>query len=162
MHEESNVDHADLASSFNKDENRVDWHDKTLWFIRQKRDLAARQIPEWERLRELASQIKENVLSDLHAYLIQFEKNAIQNGVHIHWAATPEEHNKIVHSIIREKNVKQVVKSKSMLTEECHLNDYLLQQGIDVIDTDLGERIVQLAGESPSHIVLPCIHKKKE
>lgn len=162
MHEGANVDHAELASSFNKDENRVDWHDKTLWFIRQKRDFAARQIPEWEHLRETASTIKDNVLSNLHAYLLQFEKNAIQNGIHIHWAATPEEHNKIVYDIIQEKKVKQIVKSKSMLTEECHLNDYLLKQGIDVIDTDLGERIVQLAGEPPSHIVLPCIHKKKE
>lgn len=162
MHNGANVDHAELATSFNKDEDRVDWHDKTLWFIRHKRDLAAHQIQEWERLRELASEIKENVLGDLHAYLLQFEKNAIQNGVHIHWAATPEEHNKIVYDIIQKKNVDRIVKSKSMLTEECHLNDYLLKQGIDVVDTDLGERIVQLAGESPSHIVLPCIHKKKE
>lgn len=155
-------DHATLADKFNLDEPRVDWHDKTLWFIRNKRDKAAWQLPEWEQLRESASQIKNNVLSNLHSYLLQFEKNAQQNGITVHWAATAEEHNKIVHSIIQKTGISQVVKSKSMLTEECHLNEYLLTRGIEVIDTDLGERIVQLAGEPPSHIVLPCIHWKKE
>lgn len=159
---QSKGDHATQAAQFNKDEARVDWHDKTLWFIREKRDKAAWQIPEWERLRETASQIKNNVLSNLHTYLLQFEKNAQENGVTVHWAATPEEHNKIVYSIIKDAGVKNIVKSKSMLTEECHLNEYLHQHGIDVVDTDLGERIVQLAGEPPSHIVLPCIHWKKE
>ena len=74
----------------------------------------------------------------------------------------PEEHNAIVYDIIRKKDVRQIVKSKSMLTEECHLNEYLEAHGVDVVDTDLGERIVQLANEPPSHIVLPCIHWKKE
>jgi L-lactate dehydrogenase complex protein LldF len=156
------MDHAELAEKFNRDEARVDWHDKTLWFIREKRDKAAWQIPEWEQLRETASQIKNNVLSNLHDYLLQFEKNAQQNGVTVHWASTPEEHNQIVYSIIQKHGVSNIVKSKSMLTEECHLNEYLLKQGIDVVDTDLGERIVQLADEPPSHIVLPCIHWKKE
>jgi len=155
-------DHATLAEKFNKDEPRVDWHDETLWFIRKKRDKAAWQIPEWEQLRELASQIKNNVLSNLHSYLLEFEKNARDNGVHIHWASNAEEHNKIVYEIIHSAGIKHVVKSKSMLTEECQLNEYLHSKGIDVIDTDLGERIVQLAGEPPSHIVLPCIHWKKE
>jgi L-lactate dehydrogenase complex protein LldF len=155
-------DHAELAEKFNKDEARVDWHDKTLWFIREKRDKAAWQIPEWEQLRETASQIKNHVLSNLHDYLIQFEKNAQAHGVTVHWAADAEEHNRIVHSIIAAQGVSTIVKSKSMLTEECHLNEYLQKKGIDVVDTDLGERIVQLAGEPPSHIVLPCIHWKKE
>jgi L-lactate dehydrogenase complex protein LldF len=156
------LDHATLAEKFNKNEPRVDWHDETLWFIRKKRDKAAFQIPEWEQLRELASQIKNNVLSDLHSYLLEFEKNAVKNGVHVHWAANAEEHNSIVHKIIKDAQINHVVKSKSMLTEECHLNEYLKTKGIDVVDTDLGERIVQLAGEPPSHIVLPCIHWKKE
>jgi L-lactate dehydrogenase complex protein LldF len=156
------ADHPKLASAFNQNEQRVDWHDKTLWLIREKRDKAAWQIREWEELRELASQIKENVLSNLHSYLLQFEQNAIKNGVQVHWAATPEEHNSIVQSIIQKKGVTQIVKSKSMLTEECHLNEYLFKHGITVVDTDLGERIVQLANEPPSHIVLPCIHKTKE
>jgi len=155
-------DHAQLSDIFNKDEARVDWHDETLWFVRAKRDKAAHNLPEWETLRETASQIKNNVLSNLHDYLLQFEANAEKNGVKVHWAANGEEHNKIVHSILKENDVNRIVKSKSMLTEECHLNDYLHNNGIEVIDTDLGERIVQLAEEPPSHIVLPCIHKKKE
>jgi L-lactate dehydrogenase complex protein LldF len=160
--EQKTQDHAILADKFNKDIPRVDWHDKTLWFIREKRDKAAWQITEWEELREAASQIKNNVLDNLHDYLLEFEKQAQQNGVTVHWAADAEEHNRIVHAIIKEHGVTDIVKSKSMLTEECHLNEYLQQQGITVVDTDLGERIVQLAGEPPSHIVLPCIHWKKE
>ena len=156
------MDHAARAEAFNLDEDRVNWHDKTLWFIREKRDKAAWTLPEWESLREYASQIKLNVLDNLHDYLLEFEKNAIANGITVHWAETPEEHNKIVHNIILRSGETKIVKSKSMLTEECHLNDYLAAHGIDVVDTDLGERIVQLANEPPSHIVLPCIHKKKE
>jgi L-lactate dehydrogenase complex protein LldF len=158
----SEKDHPELAERFNRDEARVNWHDETLWFIREKRDKAAWQIPEWEQLREAASQIKNHVLTNLHDYLVQFEHNANLNGVTVHWAADAEEHNRIVHAIIKSSGVSKIVKSKSMLTEECHLNDYLQANGIDVVDTDLGERIVQLAGEAPSHIVLPCIHWKKE
>lgn len=155
-------DHATLADKFNADEPRVDWHDKTLWFIREKRDRAAWTLTEWEALREAASQIKDNVLANLPTYLEQFEAQAEANGVTVHWAADAAEHNAIVHSIIKRQGVTRIVKSKSMLTEECHMNEYLAEQGIDVVDTDLGERIVQLAGEPPSHIVLPCIHWKKE
>lgn len=155
-------DHAARASIFNEDENRVDWHNETLWWVRQKRDKSMHQIPEWEALRNAASAIKSHTLSNLHDYLIAFEKNALQNGVKIHWAIDAKEHNEIVCALLRERGIDKMVKSKSMLTEECHLNEYLEQQGIEVIDSDLGERIVQLAKESPSHIVLPCIHKKKE
>ncbi|MGZ3762601.1 MAG: lactate utilization protein B [Mucilaginibacter sp.] len=155
-------DHAALAGVFNKDEDRVDWHDETLWWIRQKRDKSVHQLPEWEALRETASAIKNNVLSNLGNYLQQFEANAQANGITIHWAAEAKEHNQIVLSLLQGKGITQMVKSKSMLTEECHLNEYLEQNGIGVIDSDLGERIVQLAKEPPSHIVLPCIHKKKE
>ncbi|SFG80767.1 lactate utilization protein B [Pedobacter insulae] len=156
------LNHAQNAANFNKDEKRVDWHDETLWWIRQKRDKSAFQIPEWESLRDAASAIKANTLSNLHQYLIEFEKNALANGVKIHWARDAKEHNDIVYGLLKEKGIDKMVKSKSMLTEECHLNEYLERKGIEVIDSDLGERIVQLAKEPPSHIVLPCIHKKKE
>ncbi|QJW90371.1 lactate utilization protein [Spirosoma taeanense] len=156
------LDHPELADRFNKDEARVDWHDQTLWWVRQKRDKAAHALPEWESLREAASQIKHNVLANLDEYLLQFEANAQRNGITVHWAADAEEHNRIVHQILTENGIPKMVKSKSMLTEECHLNEYLAEHGIEVIDSDLGERIVQLAGEPPSHIVLPCIHWKKE
>lgn len=154
--------HPELAEEFNKNPSRVRWHDETLWWVRQKRDNAAKNIPEWEELRTLASQIKNNVLDNLYDYLLEFEKQAQQNGIEVHWAKDGDEHNRIVHQLLLQHEVSRIVKSKSMLTEECHLNEYLQQQGIEVIDTDLGERIVQLAEEPPSHIVLPCIHKKKE
>jgi L-lactate dehydrogenase complex protein LldF len=154
-------DHATLAAAFNKDEPRVDWHDQTLWWVRRKRDAAVARVRDWETLRETASGIKDNVLSRLGEYLEQFEQAAISNGVKVHWAADASEHNAIVLSILRSHGIHQLVKSKSMLTEECHLNEFLGEQGVDVVDTDLGERVVQLAGEPPSHIVLPCIHKKK-
>jgi L-lactate dehydrogenase complex protein LldF len=80
----------------------------------------------------------------------------------VHWAADAKEHNDIVLGLLRDRRVTRLVKSKSMLTEECHLNDVLERAGIEVIDTDLGERIVQLAHEPPSHIVMPAIHKKRE
>lgn len=155
-------DHSSLSAVFNADETRVNWHDETLWFIRQKRDKAVHAIPEWEWLRSTASAIKNNVLSNLSQYLEQFERNALQNGLIVHWAADGNEHNRIIHDILLRHGVDRMVKSKSMLTEECHLNEYLAEKGIEVIDSDLGERIVQLGEEAPSHIVLPCIHKKKE
>lgn len=156
------MSHAKLAEIFNKDEAKVNWHDKALWYVREKRDTAAHNVKGWEYLRDLASGIKANVLSNLDNYLVEFEKNAQSNGIEVHWASNAEEHNKIVYQILTQNNATKVVKSKSMLTEECHLNPYLESKGIEVIDTDLGERIVQLAKEPPSHIVLPAIHKTKE
>ncbi|MEZ0483668.1 lactate utilization protein B [Fibrella aquatica] len=153
--------HPEASVIFNKDEARVDWHDETLWFVRSKRDRAAQSIPEWEGLREAASQIKNHVLSNMHDLLTEFEQNAVKNGITVHWAADAAEHNAIIHQILQDNKVNQLVKSKSMLTEECHLNEYLKEQGVDVIDSDLGERIVQMRGEAPSHIVLPAIHLKR-
>ena len=154
--------HSALAAAFIKDEARTDWHDETLWWVRQKRDRAAHSLPEWEQLRTWASEIKDHALSRLDEYLEQFEAKALANGVKVHWAANGEEHNAIVHAIMKQHNVSRVVKSKSMLTEECHLNEYLHHHGIEVVDTDLGERIVQFRKEPPSHIVLPAIHLKKQ
>ncbi len=156
------MDHSTAAALFNKDEKKVDWHDKALWFVRNKRDIAANETKGWEELRRLANNIKSNALSNLDNYLIQFEENALKNGIKVHWAIDAEEHNKIVHDILRSHKARKIVKSKSMLTEECHLNPYLEENGYEVVDTDLGERIVQLAKERPSHIVLPAIHKTKE
>jgi L-lactate dehydrogenase complex protein LldF len=156
------TEHSKAAAQFLKDENRAAWHDETLWFVRAKRDKAAQQLPEWESLREMASAIKAHTLAHLDEYLLIFEAKAKANGVPIHWAADAEEHNRIVYSILEKHKVKNVVKSKSMLTEECGLNHYLENQGVSVVDTDLGEFIVQLRKEQPSHIVLPAIHLKKE
>ncbi|WP_028117556.1 lactate utilization protein B [Ferrimonas senticii] len=154
--------HADAAADFLKDEDRVDWHDKALWNLRFKRDLAAGSVAEWEQLKQIGSEIKLHTLSNLAKYLVEFEQNCQNNGIVVHWAKDAQEHNEIVHGILAKHNVKRLVKSKSMLTEEAHLNPYLESKGIEVIDTDLGERIIQLRKEPPSHIVVPAIHLKKE
>lgn len=154
--------HNQKASLFLKNAERAAWHDETLWMVRQKRDKAASDVPEWERLREQASQIKMHTLSKHYEYLTRFEEMAKNNGVQIHWASTATRLNEIVYQIIKENNASKVVKSKSMLTEECGLNPYLEKKGIEIIDTDLGERIIQLRKEPPSHIVMPAIHLSKE
>lgn len=154
--------HADAAQEFIRDEARTDWHDETLWFVRNKRDKAVNTLPEWEILREWASQIKNHTLSNLDHYLKSFEEKAVSNGINVHWAASAEDHNRIIHKIIADNKIDKIVKSKSMLTEECHLNDFLQNKGIQILDSDLGEYIVQLRKETPSHIVLPAIHLKRQ
>ncbi len=157
----TNHNHSDNAAKFVANDERMHWHDQALWFVREKRDKASKSIPEWEQLREYANQIKTHTMANLDKYLLEFEKNATEKGITVHFACDAQEHNEIIHKILSENNVKKIVKSKSMLTEECHLNPYLESRGIEVIDTDLGERIVQLRNEPPSHIVLPAIHLKK-
>ena len=156
------LNHAEASEKFIADAERTTWHDETLWFIRSKRDKVSKLLPEWEALREHASLIKDHTLANLGQFLEEFETKAQKNGIKVHWAKDALEHNEIVHSIILKHGGKALVKSKSMLTEECHLNDYLTKKGVEVVDTDLGERIVQLRNEVPSHIVLPAIHLKKE
>jgi len=156
------LNHAEASEQFIQDAERTTWHDETLWFVRSKRDKASKVIPEWEGLREHASQIKDHVLANLGQYLVEFEAKAKANGIHIHWAKDAEEHNQIVYELVTKHGSKALVKSKSMLTEECHLNSFLTKKGVEVVDTDLGERIVQFRDEVPSHIVLPAIHLKKE
>lgn len=130
--------------------------------LRKKRDVAVNEVPEFELLRERASQIKLHTLTHLNSYLEEFEARALANGVHVHWALDGQELNEHVYQILHDHAVPYIVKSKSMLTEECGLNEYLEHRGIEVFDTDLGERIVQLAKEPPSHIVVPAMHKTRE
>ncbi len=158
----SNFDHPQKAKEFVANDERMHWHDKALWFVREKRDIASKSIPEWETLREYANQIKTHTMANLDKYLIEFEQNAAKRGIKVYFAKDAQEHNEIVYNILKQNNVKKVVKSKSMLTEECHLNPFLESKGLEVVDTDLGERIVQFRNEPPSHIVLPAIHLKKE
>jgi len=145
-----------------QDDIHLPMHDRNLWNSRKKRDAAAASIPEWEQLRDLASQIKEHSLTHLDQYLQQFADNAEKKGIKVHWAADAEEHNSIVLQLFRERQVKQIIKSKSMLQEECGMTTFLEEHGIKVLETDLGERIQQLSGERPSHIVVPAIHKTTE
>jgi L-lactate dehydrogenase complex protein LldF len=153
------VDHAEASSVFLKSKSHAEFHDKRLWDLRQKRDREAHAIPEWEELRNLASAIKEHTLSHLADYLEQFERNAQANGMHVHWARDAAEHNQVVHDLLSKRDVKVLVKSKSMLTDECEMRPFLEARGIEIVETDLGERIQQLDGEPPSHIVVPAVHK---
>jgi L-lactate dehydrogenase complex protein LldF len=153
------IDHAEASSRFIAAKDHVDFHDQRLWDLRQKRDREAEQIPEWEELRALASGIKEHALSNLAGYLEQFERNATANGMVVHWARDAAEHNQIVHEILSARGVRTLVKSKSMLTDECEMRPFLESRGVEIVETDLGERIQQLDDEPPSHIVVPAVHK---
>jgi len=154
--------HARAAREFLSNGPRTDWHSQALWYVRQKRDVQKDEITDWEDLRAQASAMKEHTLSNLDQYLEEFESKALKNGIHVHWAVNAKEHNNIVLEILQQADVRKLVKSKSMLTEECHMNPFLMEKGIDVIESDLGERIIQFADQDPSHIVLPAIHLKKE
>jgi L-lactate dehydrogenase complex protein LldF len=154
--------HAQQAKQFLRNKKQAAWHDETLWLVREKRDRMAHQVPEWEQLREAAHQLKQYSNSHLDTLLTQFEANATRNGAIVHWAKDAAEYCQIVEQILRDHNVKHLVKSKSMLAEECGLNPYLESHGIEVLESDLGERILQMLHRKPVHIVLPAIAVKKE
>ena len=154
--------HSKAAEVYQQNPEVVAHHDQTFYGVRQKRDRMAQYLPEWEDLREAASQIKKHTITHLADYLELFEQNATKNGVHVHWAKDAQEYNAIVYDILQQHQVKKVVKSKSMLTEECHLNENLERRGIEVIETDLGERILQMMKLAPSHIVMPALHVHRE
>ncbi|WP_158811407.1 lactate utilization protein B [Beijerinckia sp. L45] len=153
------IDHAEAAKRFLAAPEHLKFHDERLWDLRQKRDKQMHGLPEWEELRSLASAIKEHTLTHLDTYLEQFEAAAIANGATVHWAKDGDEHNRIVLGILRDHNAKTLIKSKSMLTEECGMRHFLTDQGITITETDLGERIQQLDNEAPSHVVVPSVHK---
>jgi L-lactate dehydrogenase complex protein LldF len=120
------------------------------------------ELPEWEQLRQLGSDIRQHTIQNLDIYLTQLEARIQAAGGHVHWAQTAKEARQIVLQIAGENHVKTVVKSKSMATEEIGLNHALEEAGIEALETDLGEFIIQLAGTGPSHIIVPAVHLKKE
>jgi L-lactate dehydrogenase complex protein LldF len=159
IHGNRPVDQVEAAARFIAAPQHQKMHDERLWDLRQQRDREMHGIAEWEELRSLASSIKEHTLAHLDDYLRQFETNARSNGIIVHWARDAAEHNRIVHGILNKHGAKTLIKSKSMLTEECGFRTYMASVGIDVIETDLGERIQQLDKEDPSHVVVPAVHK---
>lgn len=120
------------------------------------------QFADLEMARRKSKNTKWRALENLDRYLEQFEQEFTARGGKVIWAINAQEANEAILSICREKNAKQVVKSKSMVTEEIHLNAFLEQEGIESVETDLGEYIQQLDGEAPYHIVTPAMHKSKE
>ena len=126
-----------------------------------KRNQLFAELPDGEALRDRARAIKKHTIENLDAYLVQLEENIARMGGTVHWARTGADARRIVLELARKNNVKRVVKAKSMVTEEIELNDALEHAGIEAVETDLGEYIVQLANEKPSHILAPAVHKSK-
>lgn len=154
--------HSKAAKRFVADAERMAWHDKALYAVREKRDRMMMTVPEWEGLRRLSSAIKRHTLSRLGHYLCEFERNATANGMVVHWAKDAAEMNATVWELVREHGGTNLIKSKSMLSEECGLTPYLEERGVDAVESDLGERIMQLLHRPPSHIVLPAIAVRRE
>ena len=145
-------------------------HNKTLQralkniesrFVGARRE-AISHLDDFEAVRSRATAIRDQVLANLDQWLIRFEQAAQRRGANVHWAETAEEANRIICDIARQHGVKKAVKSKSMVSEECGLNDALEAAGVQVVETDLGESLLQLAHEPPSHIVAPVLHKTKD
>ncbi|MFN8751888.1 MAG: LutB/LldF family L-lactate oxidation iron-sulfur protein [Betaproteobacteria bacterium] len=126
------------------------------------RSRAMAELPELEDIRTAAAAIRDTALADLDVWLERFETEATRRGVKVHWAETHADVNRIVAAIAREAGVRKVIKSKSMVSEESHLNAALEAEGLEVVETDLGEYIIQLDGETPSHIIAPAIHNTRE
>jgi L-lactate dehydrogenase complex protein LldF len=133
----------------------------TTNFVGARAAAAAELGDDWERLRRRAGEVKEHTLLNLDYYLELFAANVERLGGKVFWAADAEEANGYVTALARECGVSLVVKSKSMMTEEVGLNDALAAAGVEPVETDLGEYIIQLAGERPSHITAPAIHKTR-
>lgn len=129
--------------------------------LRNGKKNASAEHGNWEEWRERGRQIRLHTIAHLDYYLNLFVDNARANGVHVHFADKGEDAVAIAMDIAQRKAAKTVVKSKSMVSEELHLNHALEQIGVEAIETDLGEYIIQLAGEMPSHIVIPAIHKNR-
>ncbi|HEV2275792.1 MAG TPA: LutB/LldF family L-lactate oxidation iron-sulfur protein [Acidobacteriaceae bacterium] len=130
--------------------------------IANKRSLVVGELKDWQKLRDAGSRIREHVLENLSAYLLQFEEACTRAGGTVHWARDAEDANRIVVELVRKHAAEEVLKIKSMTTEEIGLNDALESAGIHPHETDLAELIIQLGKDRPSHIVVPALHKNRQ
>lgn len=129
--------------------------------IRNKRAKVTGELPDWQELRNTGESVKNYVLANLPELLEQFERNFTAAGGHVHWARNATEANQIALDLIREQGVDEIIKIKSMATAETGLNEFLEENGINAIETDLAEEIVQLGHDRPSHILVPAIHRNR-
>ncbi|HZU66960.1 MAG TPA: LutB/LldF family L-lactate oxidation iron-sulfur protein [Ktedonobacteraceae bacterium] len=134
---------------------------KATTTIRDKRTAVVSELPDWEALRVAGSTIKAHVMRHLDDYLLQLEASVRRAGGQVHWARDASEANRVITKIVQDTGADRVVKVKSLTTDEIHLNQALAGAGIRAIETDLAELIIQLAGESSSHILVPAIHKNR-
>ena len=131
-------------------------------FLQAKRGSQFPQADELESLRDIGEAIRQHALANLPQLLVQLEERLTAAGVQVHWAETAQEANAIIHGIAVGAHARSIIKGKSMASEEIELNHYLEERGIHCLESDMGEYIVQLADEKPSHIVMPAIHKTKQ
>ena len=136
--------------------------DRTIGLLQTRRRDVLAKYPNFEETRELGARIKDHTLQHLDHYLAAFEKNATAAGAVVHWAETPAEACRIVVDLCRQADARSVTRVKSMLGEEIGLPKALADAGIERVETDLAEHIIQLADEPPSHIVIPAMHKTRE
>jgi L-lactate dehydrogenase complex protein LldF len=129
--------------------------------IRAKRSLVVAEVPDWSELRDAGAALKDDVLANMGKYLIELERNVIERGGVVHWARDANEANDIVVGLVKSTNATEVVKVKSMVTQEIGLNEALESAGVSPIETDLAELIVQLGHDWPSHILVPAIHRNR-
>ena len=134
---------------------------KATQTIRRKRTVAVEEMPDWEELREAGRALKERILRHLDEYLLQLEESVTRAGGKVHWARDADEANRVVAGIAKEHGAEEIVKVKSIATDETKLNEHLEREGIRAFETDLAELIIQLAGETSSHILVPAIHKNR-
>ncbi|HVF00445.1 MAG TPA: LutB/LldF family L-lactate oxidation iron-sulfur protein [Rubrobacteraceae bacterium] len=134
---------------------------KATQTIRRKRSVAVAEMPDWEQLREAGRALKARTLRHLDEYLLQLEESVKRAGGQVHWARDAEEANGIIAGIAKSHGAREVVKVKSIATDETKLNEHLEGEGIEAFETDLAELIIQLAGETSSHILVPAIHKNR-
>src|SRR6187431_3113213 len=134
---------------------------KATTTIRAKRAQVVAELPDWEELREAGRQLKVHTMAYLPDYLAQLESAVTARGGVVHWARDANEANAIAVDLVRAKGVAEVVKVKSMATQEIGLNEAMEAVGIAAWETDLAELIVQLGGDKPSHILVPAIHRNR-
>lgn len=127
-----------------------------------KRKKAKAGLPEFDLLSDQAVQIKNHTLANIEKYLEEFEAAVINSGGHLHFAPEPEDARNIVEEICKSNNAKLIAKGKTMVGEEIHLTQFLEEKGYETVETDLGEYLIQLRGEMPSHIIAPAVHLSRE
>ena len=142
-----------------QDPDKAQRREMMALFMPLMRDAAMDEFGQFEELRQHVKQVRQHSLSNLDHYLTRFEQEAVQNGNRVHFASDGGDMNSIVLDICQQHSARHIAKGKSMVTEETGLNDYLKRAGLSVTETDLGEYIIQQAGETPSHIVGPALHK---
>ncbi len=150
-----------VISKLNDEQLRANLKTVMTTLKTNRKNLIESRFVDWEGLRKKGRNAKIKALSRLDELLEEFEKNATRNGMQVHWASNSDEANEIIYNLAKQKGVNKILKAKSMASEEIHLNAFLKQKGVEAIETDLGELIIQLVDDPPVHIVAPAIHKNR-